>query len=347
MRAAVVQEWGKPLVINDVIQPKPGPGQVLVRIHVTGICQTDFQQLHGDQPGMLAAMKENGVTILGHEGIGTVAELGPYVTLLKKGDKVGISFLNFNCGRCEPCLTGYPQSCQNSRLTTVHVNGTYAEYAIVSERAALSVPPEIPEDEAAPLLCAGVTAYGALRKLVSELRLPPGKTVAIVGGGGGLGHYGIQLAKSFGYKVIGVDIGEDKLQFMSDLGADRVVDAHESDSAPKPAGDANAVIVFTPRISGYALASKLVGNMGAIVAVGCPPISEGAINIPPADLVNKGIRIIPSLVGSPQEFADLCGLYVEGKVKSHLSRKIDLSEINTLFEELGSSKYKGRAVATI
>ncbi|MEM4139034.1 MAG: zinc-binding dehydrogenase, partial [Sulfolobaceae archaeon] len=203
--------------------------------------------------------------------------------------------------------------------------------------AAPRIPKDLPDTEVAPMMCGGITAYGAVRKLITEVRLPAGKTVAIIGAAGGLGHYAVQIAKAFGYRVVGIDIGQERLRFVEKLGADYVVDAGEAEKFVKERlGGVYASLVFTPRIKGYELGLRLLRPPGALIVVGIPAENEGPIPITPLASILGFIKVIPSIVGVTNEFEDLFSLAVDGRVKSHVSRVIGFSEseINTLFEEL-------------
>jgi alcohol dehydrogenase, propanol-preferring len=196
-------------------------------------------------------------------------------------------------------------------------------------------------------MCAGVTAYGAVRRLVSELRIPPGKIVAIVGAAGGLGHYAVQIARAMGYRVAGIDVGEDRVRFVRDLGAEWALDAKEAKQTIRSLGGADAAIVFTPTLAGYALALKLTRLTGGIVAVGIPDPKEGPLPITPSALINHGTRIVPTSVGVTHEFDDLFQLYTAGKVKGHLARRGSLSDLTSILQEMADAKYLARAVVTI
>ncbi|ABO08735.1 zinc-dependent alcohol dehydrogenase [Pyrobaculum calidifontis] len=348
MRAAVIKEWGTPLEVTDVPKPEPGPGEVLVRISASGVCHTDIHQWKGDWPPVQALMIQHGVRILGHEGIGVVEEVGLGVSTLKKGDRVGVPWMNYWCGRCEYCLSGYPHWCPHAKYTSVHVDGTHAEYAIISERATPRIPKEISDVEAAPLMCAGVTAYGAVRKLITEAAIPPGKPIAIIGAAGGLGHYAVQIAKAFGYTVVGIDVGAERVKFVEKLGADYAVDVGEADKFVMDKwGGVYASVVFTPRLEGYRLGLRLLRPLGALVFVGLPDMKEGGLELYPLVVVGRGIRIFGSSVGVTHEFEELFNLVVQGKVKSHVTKTASLSEINEVFKDLEEGKIVGRAVLKI
>jgi len=347
MRAAVVTSWGAPLAVQEIDAPRPGPGEVLARIRVSGVCHSDVHQWKGDWPAERALMESHGIRVLGHEGVGAVESVGDGVTRFAVGDRVGVPWMNSWCGGCEVCLTGYSQWCAKAQTTSVTVNGTFAELATVSERAAVTVPTAIPDDEAAPLMCAGVTAYGAVRRLVSELRIPPGKIVAVVGAAGGLGHYAVQIAQALGYRVAGIDVGEDRVRFIRELGAEWALDAKEAKETIHAMGGADASLVFTPKISGYELALKLTRLVGGVVAVGIPDPREGPLPITPAALIAHGTRIVPANVGVTHEFDDLFRLYQAGRVKSHLARRGTLSDLSGILQDMADAKYVGRAIVSI
>ncbi|HLY76601.1 MAG TPA: zinc-dependent alcohol dehydrogenase [Thermoplasmata archaeon] len=347
MRAAIVTRWGAPLAVQDIDAPRPGPGEVLARIRVSGVCHSDVHQWKGDWPVERALMESLGIRVLGHEGVGTVEAVGPGVTRFTPGDRVGVPWMNSWCGGCEVCLTGYAQWCPKAQTTSVTVNGTFAELATVSERAAVSVPASIPEEAAAPLMCAGVTAYGAVRRLVTELRIPPGKIVAIVGAAGGLGHYAVQIAHALGYRVAGIDVGEERVRFIRELGAEWALDAKEANETIQGVGGADASIVFTPKLSGYEVALRLTRLVGGVVAVGIPDPKEGPLPITPSALISRGTRIVPANVGVTHEFDELFRLYEKGRVKTHLARRGGLSDLSEILQDMADARYVGRAVVTI
>ncbi len=173
----------------------------------------------------------------------------------------------------------------------------------------------------------------------------PGSTVAVIGAAGGLGHYAVQLLKAFGYKVVGVDLGEEKLTFVKELGADQAVEPSEAE-AMGAAGGVDAVLVFTAVKAGFDLAITMLRKGGLFVAVGIPPTSEGNIEINPMIFFSKGITMIYSGVGTVQDMREVVQLAADGKVKSHIGRQGPLSELPAIFDELEAGAYVGRAVIT-
>jgi alcohol dehydrogenase, propanol-preferring len=195
MQAAVVRALGKPLSIEEVPIPSPAFGEVLVKIAATGVCHTDLHAADGDWP-----VKPSPPFIPGHEGAGFVAAVGPGVSGLKEGDRVGIAWLHDACGSCEHCITGWETLCESQHNSGYSVNGTFAEYAIRAAAYVGRLPERADLGELAPILCAGVTTY----KGIKEADVRPGEWIAI-SGVGGLGHIAIQYAKAMGLHVAAVD----------------------------------------------------------------------------------------------------------------------------------------------
>src|SRR3974390_3040600 len=220
MKAAMVHEFGKPLAIEEVPVPTPGPGEVLVKIVATGVCHTDLHAADGDWP-----VKPTPPFTPGHEGAGIVAAVGSGVTNLGEGDPVGIAWLHDACGVCEYCITGWETLCPAQRNSGYSVNGSFAEYAI-GAAAYVARLPENPDFAAlAPILCAGVTTYKGLK----ETEARPGQWVAI-SGVGGLGHIAVQYAKAMGLHVVALDVTDDKLALARTAGADVAINAKSPDA---------------------------------------------------------------------------------------------------------------------
>ena len=281
---------------------------------------------------------------MGHEGIGTVEELGPGAEkFVQKGDRVilglGGSGGGYWCGACEYCLSGRPRLCKQTK----GIIGTFAEYISVWVKSLVKLPDEI-SDKEVPLACGGLTAYSAVKKLI-KFDVLPGKPVAIIGAAGGLGHYAVQVAKAFGYKVVGVDVGQGKIEFVKSLGADYAVDVSEAPELVKEKfGGVYASIVFSPKIAGFELGLKLLKRGGVFIGVGMPAVNDGPISITPVELLGKDPLIMSSAVGTVEEMRELIQLAADGKVKTHVGRVAGLSEISQVLEELDAGKYAGRAI---
>jgi propanol-preferring alcohol dehydrogenase len=284
--------------------------------------------------------------LIGHEGIGVVEALGPGAErFVNIGDRVilglGGTGGGYWCGACEYCLSGRPRHCAQGK----GIMGTFAEQLAVYAPSLVILPPEVGDDEAA-LACGGLTAYGAVKKLLAHQVLP-GRPVAVIGAAGGLGHYAVQLAKEFGYDVIGIDVGEERLEFVRSLGARMAVDAGDAlEVVQREFGGVDASLVFAPRMSGFDLGFKLLRRGGLFVAVGLPATSEGNFSINPFELFFKDATIIYSAVGTVQDMRELVALAAAGRVKSHVSRRGKLSDLPSIFDDLEAGRYFGRAVLT-
>jgi propanol-preferring alcohol dehydrogenase len=172
----------------------------------------------------------------------------------------------------------------------------------------------------------------------------PGRPVAVVGAAGGLGHSAVQLASAFGYEVVGVDVGADRLDFARSMGAADAVEAADAASALTADGGVDAALVFTPKIAGFELGLNVLRPGGLFVGVGLPPTSDGPIKLDPFMLLTRDPTVVYSAVGTVQDMRELVDLVAAGRVKTHVSRRGKLSELGAIFDELGSGAYLGRAV---
>jgi propanol-preferring alcohol dehydrogenase len=335
MKAARVVEGE--LRIVDLPVPEPGPDQALVRITSAGVCHSDLHLARGDWGGV----GQSG--LLGHEAIGIVEELGAGADLfIAPGDRVilglGGTGGGYWCGACEYCLGGSPRHCAQGK----GIMGTFAENFAVYAPSLVKLPDDLGDREA-PLACGGLTAYGAVKKLLKH-HVRPGRPVAVIGAAGGLGHYAVQLASNFGYEVVGVDVGLDRLEFARSMGASLAVEPGEAVSAVEPLGGVDAALVFTARLAGFELGLKMLRKGGLFVAVGLPPTDDGPLKLNLFEFFLKDPTLIYSAVGTVQDMRELVELAATGKVRSHVSRTGPLSELDGIFDELQASKYLGRAV---
>lgn len=339
MRAARISDGS--VAIEEVPDPVPGPDEALVRIHTCGVCHSDLHLARGDWSFAPASGP------LGHEAIGVVEALGPGAERhAAVGDRVilglGGAGGGFWCGTCEQCLSGRPRLCSQSK----GILGVFAETFAVWAPSLVTVPDSVGDHEA-PLACGGLTAYGAVKKLFDH-GVRPGTAVAVVGAAGGLGHYAVQLATAFGYRVIGVDVGEEKLEFVRSLGAEAAVDASEArEVIARDHGGVAASLVFTAKIAGYRLGFDLLGPHGLLVEVGLPATGEGGFEIHPFEMFAKDPTIVFSAVGTVQDMRELVELAARGVVRTHVSRVGALDDLPTIFDELESGAYLGRAVLDV
>ncbi len=337
MKAAVVHAFGRPLEIEQVPIPTPGPGEVLVKVVATGVCHTDLHAADGDWPA-----KPVPPFIPGHEGAGIVAALGAGVTGLREGDPVGIAWLHDACGGCEYCVTGWETLCASQHNSGYSVNGTFAEYAIGAAPYVARLPRDPNFAEIAPILCAGVTTY----KGIKETEAKPGEWIAI-SGIGGLGHIAVQYAKAMGLHVVAVDVTEEKLALARRLGAEVTIDAKSPEAVAQvikeTGGGAHGVLVTAVSPPAFTQALHMARRKGTVSLVGLPP---GAFTTPIFDVVLKRITLRGSIVGGRQDLAEALVFAAEGKVRATI-RHADLADINHVFADLRTGTVDGRVVITM
>jgi alcohol dehydrogenase, propanol-preferring len=336
MQAAVVKEFGKPLVIQDVPIPIPGPGQALVEIIATGVCHTDLHAAQGDWP-----VKPTPPFIPGHEGAGIVAAIGEGVTHLKVGERVGIAWLHSACGHCDFCLAGWETLCHKQQNSGYSVNGSFAQYALGQADYLGRIPESLSFVDAAPILCAGVTVYKGLK----ETKARPGEWV-VISGAGGLGHVAIQYAKAMGMHVAAVDLGPEKMALARQLGAEIIIDAKTQDPAKeiqKQIGGAHGVLVTAVSTIAFKQAIGMLRRGGTCVLNGLPP---GEFPISIFDLVLNGQTVRGSIVGTRLDLEESLAFAADGKVKATIET-LPLGSINDVFDRMKQGKINGRVVLDI
>jgi propanol-preferring alcohol dehydrogenase len=333
MKAAVVEKFGQPLVVKEVPVPRPGPGQALIEIFATGVCHTDLHAAEGDWP-----IKPTPPFIPGHEGAGVVVALGPGVTHLKEGDRVGTAWLFSACGHCDYCLSGWETLCPEQQNSGYSVNGSFAEYAVGQADYLGRLPKNISFVDIAPILCAGVTTYKGLK--MTEAR--PGEWV-VISGIGGLGHIAIQHAKAMGLHVAAVDLGPEKMALSRKLGAEITIDAKTQDppkEIQKQIGGAHGVLVTAVSPIAFKQAVGMLRRGGTCVLNGLPP---GEFPVSIFDVVLNGYTIRGSIVGTRLDLEQSLAFAAEGKVKATIET-LPLESINDVFSRLKKGQVNGRVV---
>ena len=334
MHAAVVEEFGKPLQLQEWEIPSAGPGQVLVKTEACGVCHTDLHAANGDWP-----VKPTLPFIPGHEAIGRVIALGAGVTLVKEGDRIGVPWLYSACGHCEYCLSAWETVCPEAQFGGYTKNGGFAEYLLADPNYVAHIPDGLSPTEAAPLICAGVTTY----KGIKQTEAKPGQWVA-VSGVGGLGHLAIQYAKAMGLLVCAVDIDDGKLAHASKVGADLVFNAKVGDVAAalkkETGGGAHGVLITAPSLPAFKQGIAMTRKRGTCVLVGLPP---GDFPVPLFDVVANCITVRGSFVGTREDMAEALAFAAAGKVKADIELQ-PLSAINSIFERLAHGEVASRVV---
>jgi alcohol dehydrogenase, propanol-preferring len=336
MQAAVVEEFGEPLVVREVPVPEPGPGQALVEIIATGVCHTDLHAAEGDWP-----VKPTLPFTPGHEGAGVVVALGPRVTHLKEGDRVGIAWLHSACGHCTFCLSGWETLCLEQKNSGYSVNGSFAQYAVAQADYLGRIPDNLSFIDAGPILCAGVTTYKGLK----ETQTRPGEWV-VISGAGGLGHVAIQYAKAMGLHVAAVDLGPEKMALARALGAEITIDAKTQDpptEIQRQIGGAHGVLVTAVSKIAFKQAIGMLRRGGTCVLNGLPP---GEFPVSIFDVVLNRYTIRGSIVGTRLDLQEALAFAAEGKVKATIETQ-PLASINDVFERLKTGKVNGRVVLAL
>lgn len=335
MQAALVEQFGKPLVVREWAVPSPGPGQILVKTEACGVCHTDLHAAHGDWP-----VKPALPFIPGHEGIGLVVEVGAGVTAVREGQRVGVPWLFSACGHCEHCLAAWEPVCAEAEFGGYTRNGGFAEYILADPNYVAHIPAGLAARDAAPIICAGITTY----KGIKETEARPGEWIAI-SGAGGLGHLAIQYAKAMGLQVCAIDIDDGKLAHATRLGADLVVNAKTSNDPAAAVkeltgGGAHGVLITAPSLPAFKQGVAMTRKRGTCVLVGLPP---GEFPVPLFGIVADCITIRGSFVGNRQDMAEALAFAADGKVRADIELQ-PLSAINDVFERLQKGEVPARVV---
>src|SRR6266852_3372339 len=282
---------------------EPATGQVRIRVEACGICHTDAATVTGTYPGLKLPR------VPGHEVVGRIEALGSGVSRWKTGQRVGVGFFGGEDGVCEPCRRGDIVNCQNPVIPGATVDGGYAEVIIAEARGIASIPDELSSAEAAPLLCAGITTYNALRN--AGLR---GGDLVAVQGIGGLGHLGIQFARHMGFHTVAIGRGREKEKLAKDLGAHVYIDTAADDAAAvlQRMGGARAILATAPSGDGMGPLVSGLAVRGKLIVVGVP---QDQIQLNAFPLVFGGRSIYGSLTGTAIEHEDTLAFSVRETIR--------------------------------
>ncbi|MDA8178359.1 MAG: alcohol dehydrogenase catalytic domain-containing protein [Desulfobacteria bacterium] len=324
MKAARFYGVGRPLVVEDVPPPRPGPGDVLLKVKACGLCGSDIHIVYeGVTPTAFQPI------ILGHEFSGEIAETGKGVAGWKAGDRVAASCM-VACGRCPNCVAGKTQICVQRRVLGVHLDGGLAEYARVPAVNLAQLDDRVPFTEGAILTDAVATPYRALTR---RGRLLPGETIVVIGCGG-LGLHAVQLARILGAgRIIGVDLSRPALERARKMGADRLVQGGpgENLAAIKDATDGVGVdlaldFVGAPETIGLAVECLRAGGRAVVVGLGAEKISL----MPSMEFVRKEFELLGSYGFTVPEIEELVAFMVAGKLdlSGSVSRTVALEDVN-------------------
>jgi alcohol dehydrogenase, propanol-preferring len=318
MKAAVVHSFGRPLVVEDIPIPVPGSEQVLVRIETCGLCHTDIHAAQGDWP-----VKPNPPFVPGHEGVGIIEQVGPGNSHgLELGMRVALPWLGYACGSCAYCNSGRETLCEQQLNTGYAFDGAFAEYALGYARHVVRVPDTVDPADAAPLTCAGVTTYKAVK--VSGARAAD---LVVVFGVGGLGHLAVQYAAITGAEVVAVDINPHRLETARRLGAEHIINSSEQDpvAAIKRLGGARAAISTAVNPRAFEQAYGSLARGGTLVCVGLP--AENSMRLPIFETVLGGLTVTGSIVGTHHDLEEVFALHARGKTEVERA-ECELDDIN-------------------
>jgi D-arabinose 1-dehydrogenase-like Zn-dependent alcohol dehydrogenase len=334
MKVAVVPKPGADFVIEERDIPAPGEGQVRIKVSACGVCASDHLVKDGLMPWIQYPR------VPGHEVAGVVDEVGPHVTAWKKGQKVGVGWHGGHDFTCINCRRGDFINCVNEKWTGVMYDGGYAEYVVVPWEAVAAMPDGLDAAEAAPLLCAGITTFNALRRSGAI----PGDIVAVLGVGG-LGHLGVQFANKFGYQVAAISRGKENEALAKKLGAHFYFDSDAVDAAAELKKLGGAKVILSTAPSGKAM-TALVDGLGAngnllVIGIGPDPISVTAVQL---IIGNHGVKGWASGTAPDSEdtlrFAEYTGVRA-------MIEKFPLAKVNEAWARMVSGKAQFRVVLTM
>jgi propanol-preferring alcohol dehydrogenase len=335
MKAAVLGEFKTPLSITDVDPPQPDAQEVLVEVEACGVCHSDLHVADGDWPQLVPITKRP--LILGHEIAGRVVEKGASVPHLEVGDRVGVPWVNWTCGECDFCRAGNENLCVKQKITGVTVDGGYAEFVKVPASHATRIPDGLSAVDAAPLFCAGVTVYRALK----HANIQPGQRLAVFGVGG-LGHLAVQIGLGLGAIVTAIDVFDEKLAYAKSLGASAALNAATVNVVKelRRAGGVHTALVTSASKKAYDTAFLCVRPTGMLLAVGLPSES---ICFPPILMAATEVRIQASSVGTREDLQEVLALGAAGKVRCQTATR-PLAQVNEVLEQLRHGQVSGRIV---
>lgn len=292
MLAIQIPAKGGPFELVTRPLPEPGRGEVRVKVEACGVCHSDSIAKDGLFPGIPYPI------VPGHEIAGVIDKLGEGVIGWSAGQRVGVGWFGGHCGRCEPCRRGDLVDCRNLRIPGINYDGGYAEAMVAPADALASIPEELSAVDAAPLLCAGVTTYNALR----ESGARPGDLVAILGIGG-LGHLGVQFAARMGFRTVAIARGEDKKALALQLGAHIYLDSKAQDVAAELTRLGGAKTILATVTSGEAMSAVIPGLAvrGKLVVVG---VGMDPIKVSTADLILGSRSIVGHASGASIDSQD-------------------------------------------
>ena len=334
MKAMVVRAANEPLALEERPVPDPGPGQVRIKVHACGICHSDHFVTAQLWPGLELPR------VPGHEIAGVIDAVGEGVTRFSSGERVGLGWHGGHDGTCDPCLSGHFINCEGAQVTGISFDGGYGEYVIAPAVAVARLADGISFTDAAPLLCAGITTFNALRNSGGR----PGDLVGIQGLGG-LGHLGVQYARAMGFEVVAISRGSDKQEFARQLGAHHYVDSKRDDfaDAMQALGGARVILATAPHAKAISQLVPGLGIEGTLMIVAAP---FEPIEVNPIDLISMTRRVQGWPSGTATDSEDAVAFAVQHGVRP-MTERFPLDEAQSAFEHMMSGDVRFRAVLEI
>jgi len=332
MKAAVFEGPKKPLVVKELPDPKPGPGEILVKVKACGVCHTDVGYLDHGVPTV-----KKPPMVLGHEASGTVAALGEGVSGFQEGDRVLLPAV-LTCGHCTSCRTGRENICENMVMFGNHVDGSYAEYVLAPAKDSFHLPEELPLEDSCIIADAVSTPFHAVK---NRGEVKPGMRVAVFGCGG-VGINTVQVAAMAGATVFAVDMVKEKLEMAKELGAEAVIDASEDDNPAKTIRkmtgggvDVAFEVIGNPKVIANAFGSVRGG--GRLVVVGYTPKD---VTLNAGRIMFREMEVVGSLGCRPVDYPPIIEMARTGKIRVTplISGRFPLDKINDAFDALRSGK---------
>ncbi len=332
-QAVRIQSEGGPLALAEVETVPPGRGEVRIAVTACGICGTDRAFVHGGFPNISWPLTP------GHEIAGAIAELGDGVDDFAVGDRVAVGWFGGCCYHCDPCRRGFFIHCANGKVPSWHYPGGYAESVTVPSSALARIPSELSDVEAAPMGCAGVTTYNALR----HTRALPGDRVAILGVGG-LGHLGVQFARAMGFETIAIARGTAKAEDARKLGAHHYIDSTSGDVAEALQALGGAAVVLGTAGNAQAMADTVGGLLprGELITIG---VTADPLPISPVQLITPGLSVVGHPSGTAKEIEDTMHFAVLSGVRAWIE-ELPLSQAAEGYAAMEEGRAHYRTVLT-
>lgn len=334
MKAVQISKAGGDFELVERDIPEPGPGQVRIKVEACGICHSDFLVKDGVWPGIEYPR------VPGHEVAGRIDAVGAGVTEWTLGQRVGVGWHGGHCFKCEACRRGHFVLCQFQKITAISFDGGYAEYMVARSEAVAAMPDDLPAAEAAPLMCAGITVFNALRHSGARA----GDTVAVQGIGG-LGHLGIQYARQMGFHTLAIGRGQDKAPLARKLGAHEFIDTTAGSVGPdlQKLGGARVILATAPDAKSISALVSGLATDGKLVVVGAPgePLTVNAL-----DLISgrRSIQGWPS--GTAKDSEDTLRFSVQSGVRPMIE-KFPLAKAAEAYDQMISGRARFRVVLTM